>query len=46
MRNQSFCKKDAFQSTGFARLKCQLKRKKLTQHVSKDFSSFNRRGNG
>ena len=29
MRNQSlFCKKDAFQNTGFSRLKCQLKRKK------------------
>ena len=42
-RNQSlFCKKDAFRNTGFSRLKCQLKqKKKLTQHVSKDFSSFN-----
>ena len=30
MRNQSlFCKKDAFQSTGLPRLKCQLKRKKI-----------------
>jgi len=45
--NQSlFSKKDAFQNTGFSHLKCQLKQKKLTQHVSKDFSSFSRRGNG
>ena len=29
-RNQSlFCQKDAFQNTGFSRLKCQLKRKKI-----------------
>ena len=32
-----FCEKDAFQNTGFSRLKCQLKRKKLTQHVVKIF---------
>ena len=47
-RNQSalFCRKDALQNTGFSRLKCQLKRKKLTLHVSKNFPSFSRRGNG
>ena len=32
-----FCKKYAFQILNFSRLKCQLKRKKLTQHVCKDF---------
>ena len=37
-RNQLlFCKKYAFQILNFSRLKCQLKRKKLTQHVCKDF---------
>ena len=44
MRNQFlFCKKDTFQNTDFSRLKRQLKRKKLTQHVCKDFPSFSRR---
>ena len=38
-----FCKKDTFQNTDFSRLKRQLKRKKLTQHVCKDFPSFSRR---
>ena len=38
--------KDAFQNTAFSRLKCQLKRKKLTWLVCKDFPSFNRRWNG
>ena len=37
-----FCKKDTFHNTDFSRLKCQLKRKKLTQCVCKDFSSFRR----
>ena len=47
MRNQFlFCKKDTFQNTDFSRLKRQLKRKKLAQHVCKDFPSFSRRGNG
>ena len=47
MRNQFlFCKKDTFQNMHFSRLKRQLKRKKLTQHVCKDFPSFSRRGNG
>ena len=41
-----FCKKDAFQNKDFSRLNCQLKRKKLTEQVGKDFPSFSRRGNG
>ena len=46
-RNQFlFCKKDVFQNTDCSRLKCQLKQKKLTQCVCKDFPSFSRRGNG
>ena len=32
-----FAKKDAFQNADFSRLKCQLKRNKLTQCVCKDF---------
>ena len=40
-RNQSlFCKKDAFQITGFSRLKCHVKRKKSTQHARKWAFSF------
>ena len=48
MRNQLlFCKKDAFQNTDFSRFKCQPKRKKkLTQHICKDFPCFPPRGNG
>ena len=47
MRNQFlFCEKDAFQNKDFSRLNCQLKRKKLTEQVGKDFPSFSRRGNG
>ena len=47
MRNQFlFCKKDAFQNKDFSRLNCQLKRKKMTEQVGKDFPSFRRRGNG
>ena len=46
--NQSlmFCKKDAFQNTGFSHLKCQLKRKKLTHLICNNFPSFSRRRNG
>ena len=33
-------KKDAFQNTDFSRFKYQFKRKKLSQHVCKDFPSF------
>ena len=41
-----FAKKDAFQNTGFSRLKCQLWQKKiLTKHVSKGYPSFSQRGN-
>ena len=37
-RNQFlFCKKYGFQILNFSRLKCHLKRKKLTQDVCKDF---------
>ena len=35
-----FAKKDAFQNTDFSRLRYQFKRKKLSQHVCKDFPSF------
>ena len=35
-----FAKKDAFQNTDFSRFKYQFKRKKLSQHVCKDFPSF------
>ena len=41
-----FSKKDAFQNTSFSCLKCSSSEKKLTHHVSKDFSSFNQQGNG
>ena len=40
MCNQSFCKKDAFQSTGFTRLKCQLKRKKIDTACFQRFFKF------
>ena len=40
------CKKDALKNTDFSRLKFQLKRKKLIQHVCKDFPSFSQQGNG
>ena len=35
-----FCKKEVFQRTDFSRLKCQLKRKKLTKHVLERFCKF------
>ena len=35
-----FAKKDALQNTDFSQFKYQLKRKKLSQHVCKDFPSF------
>ena len=41
-----FAKKDAFHNTDFSRLKCHLKRKKLTLCVCKDCPSFSRRGSG
>ena len=40
-RNQYlFCKKDAFQNTGFSRLECQLKRKKIDSPSLERFSKF------
>ena len=41
-RNQflSFCRKDAFQNTGFSRLKCQLKRNEIDTACFQRFSKF------
>ena len=41
-----FAKKMLSKKRDFSRLKCQLKRKKSTEHFCKDVTSFSRKGNG